>query len=130
MRQRPGQPDAAAALSTLSSAIAASHAEAFAALRSVDRRREGVLPLPLAAEALSRLPLLSLSRAQVLAALAEAARAQTGSPAAPLHYLRFLRQAVAPAPAPANAPRRRATPLSPRPLRPTNPTLTLTLTLT
>ena len=31
MRQRPGQPDAAAALSTLSSAIAASHAEAFAA---------------------------------------------------------------------------------------------------
>ena len=45
------RPDAAAALSTLSSAIAASHAEAFAALRSVDRKREGVLPLPLAADA-------------------------------------------------------------------------------
>ena len=69
----------AAALSTLSSAIAASHAEAFAALRSVDRRREGVLPLPLAAEALSRLPLLSLSRAQVLAALAEASTSGSAS---------------------------------------------------
>ena len=33
-------------------------------------------------------------------AFAEAAREQTGSPDSPLHYLRFLRQAVAPAAAP------------------------------
>ena len=39
MRQRPGQPDAAAALSTLSSAIAASHAEAFSTSVCASSRR-------------------------------------------------------------------------------------------